>query len=270
MSETKPLLFSGSIPANYDENLGPMFFEAYAEDIRRYIDPLLVKSALEIACGTGRVTRHLRKILSPDAKLIASDISPDMLAIAQGKLKDQNIEWKITDAEALPFDDNSLDLIVCYFGYMLVPNKAKAFAEAFRVLRKGGTLLMATWGKLEHNEASHVFRTTIKKYLGDNLPETYKLPFSMHDPAPILDMLRHVGFSKLNSETVNKKSQAESASKAAQGLVKGGSLYNELLKRNPAWVDEIISNVEKELGEKYGEAPMNAPMNAIIVQAWKN
>jgi ubiquinone/menaquinone biosynthesis C-methylase UbiE len=270
MSESKPLLFSGAIAANYDENLGPMFFEPYAEDIRRYIEPSRIKNALEIACGTGRVTRHLRKILPPDARLTASDISPDMLAIARGKLKDENIEWKIIDAEALPFEDNSIDLIVCYFGYMLVPDKQKAYAEAFRVLKKGGTFLMATWGTLEQNEASQVFRKIVKQYLGDNLPETYNFPFSMHDPVPIREMLTQAGFPKVNADSVTKRSYAENAHKAAQGLVKGGSLYNELLKQNPAWVDEIISSVEKELSERYGKAPMEAPMNAIIVQAWKN
>ena len=130
-------------------------------------------------------------------------------------------------------------------------------------------LLMATWDKLEHNEASFVFRKTVKNYLGDTLPEWYKLPFSMHDPGSIKKMLIQAGFVKVSSEGVLKMSYAESAAKAAQGLVKGGSLYNEILKRNPAWVDEIISIVENELGEKYGKVPMEAPMSAFITQGWK-
>jgi ubiquinone/menaquinone biosynthesis C-methylase UbiE len=165
----------------------------------------------------------------------------------------------------LPFPDASVDLIVCYFGFMFVPDKAKAYAEAERVLRKGGMLLMATWDKLEYNEASYVFRKTIKKYLGDHLPDSYKLPFAMCDADPIIAMLREAGFSKTHAEKVEKIAHAETATKAAQGLVRDGSLYNEILRRNPAWVEEMISVVEKELGEKYG----NASMKALITQAWK-
>lgn len=261
--------FSGSIPANYEQYLGPMFFEPYAGEISQRFDSSAVADALEIGCGTGRVTRHLRKVLPPIATLVASDVSPEMLAIAQQKLRSEPVEWRIINAEVLPFPGASVDLIVCYFGFMFVPDKAKAYAEAFKILRKGGMLLMATWDRLEHNEASHVFRKTIKKYLGDNLPHSYKLPFAMCDADPITAMLRDAGFSKTNAEQVEKISHAETAAKAAQGLVRGGSLYNEIVNRNPAWVDEIISVVERELGEKYGNPPMNASMKALIIQAWK-
>ena len=269
MNETKNLLFSGSIPANYDEGLGPMFFEPYAQEVGKYIDPSQVTTALEIACGTGRVTRHLRSILSREAKLIASDISPDMLAIAREKLQGENIDWKIVDAQELPLADNSVDLVVCYFGFMLVPDKVKAYSEVFRVLKKGGMFLMATWDKLERNEASNVFRRTLKQYMGDTLPDSYKLPFSMHDPQPILEMLSHAGFRSLKADRVEKICEAQTAKKAANALIKGGSLYNEISKRNPAWIDEIISVVAKELAETYGEAPMKAPMSAVIVHGRK-
>jgi len=253
----------------YDDYLGPLFFEPYAMDVANLIDPSVVKNALEIGCGTGRVTRHLSNVLSPDSRLVASDISQDMLAVAKEKLRDRNIEWKIIDAESLPFETDSMDLVVCYFGYMFVPDKTKAFAEALRVLRKGGMLLMATWDTIESNEASHVFRKTVEKFFGETLPESSKVASSMHDPAANTQTLQLAGFSKINSSRVAKEMHAETATSAAQALVKGGSLYDEILKRNPPWVDEIILTVENELSEKYGKAPMIAPISAIITQGWK-
>jgi ubiquinone/menaquinone biosynthesis C-methylase UbiE len=262
-------IFTGVIPKHYDQYLGPMFFEEYAIDISNRIDPSSVQFALELCCGTGRVTNHIRKVLTSTAKLVASDISPDMLAVAKEKLKTSNIDWRIIDAQQIPFEDSSLDLVVCCFGYMLVQDRSKAFAEAFRVLHPGGTLLLSTWDKLEFNEASNVFRRTVKKYFGDSLPETYKLPFSMNDPLLIKQQLHHVGFSKVNAAVVEKNSICATAKEATYGLVQGGSLYNEIIKRNPAWLEEITATVENELAEKYGNAPMVAPMRAIICQAWK-
>ena len=262
-------IFTGSVPNHYDHYLGPMFFEEYAIEVSSRFDPSAVQLALELCSGTGRVTNHLRKALPASAKLVASDISHDMLAVAKEKLSAFHIDWQIIDFQQIPFEENSVDLVVCCFGYMFAENKVKAFAEALRVLRPGGMLILSTWDKLEYNEASHVFRKTVKKYFGDSLPETYKIPFSMHDPDAIKEQLHRAGFSKVKTEVVKKKAVCVSAKEATYGLVQGGSLYNEIMKRNPTWLDEITSIVESELAEKYGAAPMVAPMQAIICQAWK-
>ena len=260
--------FTGSIPSNYDHYLGPLFFEDYAIDVCSRVNPS-AQRALELCCGTGRVTNHLRKVLGPRAELIASDISEDMIAIAKEKLKNENIDWRIIDAQEIPLEANSCDLIVCCFGYMLVPDKQKAFSEALRVLRPGGTLLMSTWDKLENNHASSVFRRIVKEYFGDSLPDTYRLPFSMYDPESIKEQLLTAGFSKVSIDSVEKVSPGVSAKEVAYGLVHGGSLYNEIMKKNPSWVNEISDAVERELALKYGSAPMLAPMSALICRADK-
>jgi len=266
---SQPFHFSGDIPRHYDRYSGPMFFEPYAIEVANRIDPNSVRVALELASGTGRVTNHLRRALDPSTKLIASDVSADMLDVAKERLKDADIDWRAIDAQDLPFEDNSVDLIVCCFGYMFVPDQPKAFAEAFRVLRPGGMFLFTTWDKLESIEASNVYRKIVKQYLTDPLPKSYNLPFSMHDESAIKDMLYNVGFRKIAIEKVVKDSISPSANEAAEGLTKGGAIYNEIMNRNPAWVDEIKALVEKELAEKFGNSPMVAKMSAVISQAWK-
>lgn len=253
----------------YDEFLGPIFFEPYAIEIAARIHPHSVSLALEIAAGTGRVTRHIRKRVSAAANLIASDINEDMLSVAKEKLGDLEIEWQNIDAQQLPFSDNTVDLVVCSFGYMFVPDKPKAFAEAHRVLKPGGMLLFTTWDKLENNAASYVARSATEKYFEGVLPESYNQATSMNDEAIIRPLLEEAGFSRISIEKVQKDSACTTAKKAAIGLVQSGSLYEEIKNRNPAWIDEIIITVEKELSEKFGVAPMIAPISAVISQAWK-
>ena len=128
---THPVHFTGSIPEHYDKFLGPKYFEPYAADIPSRFDAKKMQTVLEIGCGTGRVTNHLRKVLPESSTLIASDISPDMMGVAQEKLKEQKIEWHIIDAQHLPFEDNSFDLVVSCFAFMFVEDKTKAFSEVF-------------------------------------------------------------------------------------------------------------------------------------------
>jgi hypothetical protein len=130
-------------------------------------------------------------------------------------------------------------------------------------------LLFSTWDQLELNAASYVHRKTVKKYLEEPLPETYKLPFSMNDDNEIRESLQNAGFSEITIERVDKAAVSPTAKEAAYGLSLGGSLYNEIIKRNPAWIEEITITIEKELAEKFGAAPMIAPMRALITEAKK-
>ena len=262
--------FSGDTAAHYDQFFGPLFFEPYAIEVVKRMDTTSVSILLEIAAGTGRVTRHIREHIPASAKLIASDISEDMLSVAKKKLNHLNIEWQNIDAQQLPFTDNSIDVVVCCFGYMFVPDKPKAFAEAYRVLRPGGTFLFTTWDKLEQNAASYIARSIAKEYLEEPLPASYNLATSMSDETVIEQLLQKAGFSKITIEKVKQLSVSPSAKEAAYGLVEGGGLiYNEIKSRNPAWIAEIKIKVEKELAEKFGAAPMSAPISAVISQAWK-
>ncbi|HTE13023.1 MAG TPA: class I SAM-dependent methyltransferase [Chitinophagaceae bacterium] len=266
---TPSVEISEDTAAHYDQFFGPLFFEPYAIEVAKRIDPGPVAVALEIAAGTGRVTRHVRERIVASAKLIASDISAAMLDEAKKQLSHLNIEWQHINAQQLPFNDNSIDLVVCCFGYMFVPDKPKAFAAVYRVLRPGGMFLFTTWDRLEQNAASFITRSIAKEYLEEPLPASYNVATSMYDEAVIKSLLQDAGFSKISIEKVQQFSVSPTAKEAANGLVEGGPFYKEIKKLNPAWIEEIKMKVEKELAEKFGTAPMVAPISALISQAWK-
>lgn len=268
-NDANSIQYSPTAALHYEKYSGPVFFEPYALEVAGRIHPSSVKVALEIACGTGRVTRHLRRVLPPSSKLIATDISSDMLQVAKDELKGLPVDWQLADAQELPFEDNSIDLIVCCFGYMFVPEKLKAFKEAHRVLRQDGTLLFTTWDRLELNIATHIHREVIRKYLGGELPESYTTAFSMNNEEEIKSWLTQAGFTETAVERVEKIAVSESARNVAEGLAYGGAIFSDMFKRNPEWLPRIQSDIEKTLIEKYGDAPMKAPMRALFTSAKK-
>ena len=127
--ETNQITFSGSIPRAYDEYLGPFLFEPFALDLAQRLGNDKGKNVLELACGTGRLTRHLQ---AQSVLLTATDINPDMLTIAREKVPADNILWNVADMADTGYRDDFFDLVICQFGLMLIPDKEKALAEIMR------------------------------------------------------------------------------------------------------------------------------------------
>jgi SAM-dependent methyltransferase len=121
--------FVGNIPQHYDQGLGPIIFAEYAADIARRVAAGNPARVLETAAGTGIVSRKLRDALTADARLTATDFNPPMLEIARAKFRPgEQIGFQPADAVAPPFADASFDAVVCQFGVMFFPDKARSFS----------------------------------------------------------------------------------------------------------------------------------------------
>src|SRR4249920_2059064 len=143
MSETDRL-FAGSIPENYDRYMVPLIFEPFASDLAQRAASLSPSAVLEIAAGTGVVTRALAPKLSPSASYIVTDLNQPMLDYAASRqAPDGRMKWRQADALALPFETASFDIVCCQFGAMFFPDRSSAYREAKRVLKLGGHFLFS-------------------------------------------------------------------------------------------------------------------------------
>ena len=111
-----PIAFSGDIPKFYDSYLGPMFFEPYAIDMAKRIQKIAPLNLLELASGTGRLTKLLKGVSATNAVIIASDINPAMVKYGEALVQDDTIKWVQADAVTLPFNNESFDCVVVQFG----------------------------------------------------------------------------------------------------------------------------------------------------------
>lgn len=259
--------FTGSIPEKYDRYLGPLFFEPYAQDIVSRVDGTSIDSVLEIACGTGRVTRRLLNVLAPSARLVATDLNADMLTIARSKINDSRIAWNIADAQDLHFDTGIFDLVICQFGIMFMPDKVRAFAEAYRVLKPGGLLLFNTWNKLETNALTAIANTTVNRFFPDNPPVFYHVPFSFYDEQVMHSLLKEAGFHDIKISLLTAEGISPSAKDAATGIVEGNPVYGFICERDASLVNVIRDEVEKELIRQFGDHPYKCSLQAWVCEA---
>jgi ubiquinone/menaquinone biosynthesis C-methylase UbiE len=262
--------FAGSVPANYDQYLGPVLFEPYALDITGRIDKSKYHKVLELACGTGRVTKHLANMLGTGDELVATDLNPDMIAVAKDIVKDQKIHWMTADAQELPFADNSFDHIICQFGVMFFPDKPKAFKEASRVLQDKGSFLFNVWDSLELNPRSAIIKQVMEDIMGDEAPDFMsKGPYSFYDQALIHQLMEEAGFKDIKLEVVQKTAYYSSADDLIKGFVDGSPLSSYLVQLTPDLQKTIRERLHYAITSELGKSQIISPMQAIVCSANK-
>jgi len=261
--------FTGSIPENYEKYVGPFLFEPYALDLAERINIFGIDSVLEIACGTGRVTRHLRKLFPQSTELIATDLNEAMIDVAKKTIGEEGITYQLADAQELPFDDNCFDLVVCQFGFMFFPDKPKAFSEAYRVLQTDGCLLFNTWDKIENNQLVNTANTIVTKFFDNDPPAFYKTPFSMYDEDILRKLMQDAGFRNIEITKVTKEGVTPTSENAVMGLINGNPINIEITDRDPAALEKISKEVESEIIKRFGSGPIVTELNAIVCKGIK-
>jgi ubiquinone/menaquinone biosynthesis C-methylase UbiE len=261
--------FTGSIPEIYDRFFVPLIFEPYAADIARRLAALRPQRTLEIAAGTGVVTRAVAAAL-PEAEIVATDLNQPMIDHAKSRQNGGRIEWRTADALALPFPDASFDAVVCQFGVMFYPDKVKGHGEARRVLKDGGSYIFNVWDKIEANEFVDVIMRELAKVFPHNPPQfMQRTPHGFHDNNLIRADLKKAGFSSVTIEPMEAVSRANSAETAAKAYCQGSPLRLEIEERGAPGLDAATARAAEAVAKRFGPDKIEGKIRAYIVTARK-
>ncbi|MBI3436310.1 MAG: class I SAM-dependent methyltransferase [Proteobacteria bacterium] len=262
-------VFAGSIPELYERYLVPLIFDSYALEIAGRLARTNARNVLEIAAGTGVVTRAVASQL-PDAHITATDLSEPMLAHAKSRLPDQRVAWKQADALALPFDDGSFDAVLCQFGVMFFPDKVQAYREAHRVLQPSGYFLFSVWDRIAENEFADIVTIALATMFPDDPPRFMpRTPHGYHDVERIRAELNEAGFSDVSVDAVGARSKARSARDPAIAYCQGTPLRNEIAARNASGLQEATEQATKALARQFGDGPVDGRIRAFVITARK-
>lgn len=261
-------VFTGSIAELYESHLVPLIFEPYAADLAQRLRQRALTRVLEVACGTGVVTRALTSVLPSTVDVVATDLSQGMLDQAAARMPSRPVTWRQADAMQLPFDEGTFDAVVCQFGVMFFPDKAKAFAEARRVLRPGGVFLFNVWDRIEENEFADVVTEALGSVFAEAPPRFLaRTPHGYHDVGTIVRDVAAGGFERApRIDTVAARSRASSARIPATAYCQGTPLRNEIERLDAAAIDRATDVAAEELARRFGRGAVDGKIQAHIVE----
>jgi SAM-dependent methyltransferase len=251
------------MPKVYDRDLGPALFEPYARHLAGLAQQLAPARVLELAAGTGIVTRFLREAL-PDAEVVATDLNDAMVAWAAERVP--GVTWEQADAQHLTAADGSFDLVVSQFGAMFFPDRVAAYAETARVLAPGGTLLMAVWDVVEGSPLVAAFVDCLESLFPDDPPcFLLRVPHGYADPDQIRADLNAGGLQVKSLERVVLTGRVESARALVRGFAYGSPLRFDLQAHGS--LESLVDRLGDALKERVGDGPLPCEVAAFVAQA---
>jgi ubiquinone/menaquinone biosynthesis C-methylase UbiE len=260
--------FDGTIPERYDRYLGPLLFEPFAIDLARRVEALRPQNVLEVAAGTGLVTRQLLKILPEASRLTVTDLNDPMIDYARRQVgEDSRVSWRQADAMELPFDDGEFDAVVCQFGIMFFPDKPRGMREFHRVLSTSGSLLLSVWDSIDRNPPGAIIHTALAEVFPEDPPDFYTVPFSMCDVNELRALAAAAGFRNVRIETLTLEGWSPSAAEAARGLVGGNPVINTMRERAPELIETVEARTRERLSERFGTGDIRVPVRGHVLTA---
>ncbi|MFR9806803.1 class I SAM-dependent methyltransferase [Pseudonocardia sp. RS010] len=263
MPSERDRVWTESMPEAYAGGLEAPVFAPFAAELASRASTGTPRRVLEIAAGTGVVTRALAESL-PGIDLLATDLNPAM--VGHGARREPRARWEQADAARLPAPDGTVDLVVCGFGVMFFPDRPAAYAEVRRVLAPGGRFLFTTWDEV----ATHAFADALCAGLRAAFPTdpprfVEDVPHGYPAPARVRADLAAAGFTDVELERVVRTGSAPSAAAVAAGFCTGTPLRAQIAERGDPGV--ALRTVGDTMTVRLGRGEVRGEMAAYVVEA---
>jgi SAM-dependent methyltransferase len=191
--------FTGTAAENYQRDFVPAIATPVSRELMRVADLQTGERVLDVACGTGLITRLASERVGANGTVTGVDIAPDMIDVAK-RVPAPNgaaIQWRVADAAALPIADASVDVVLCQMGLMFLENRVAAITEMARVLVPTGRVAINTPGRIQPLFAT--LERSIVDHISRDLGGFVGAVFSMHDPEAVAALLREGGLRDVST-----------------------------------------------------------------------
>lgn len=251
------------MPEAYDRWLAPAVFRPFARDLAARVGLHRPRRVLELAAGTGVLTRELVQVVGSGG-VVATDLNIAMVEFGRRQLP--QVIWRQADALHLPFGSALFDVVACQFGVMFFPNHRAGFAEVRRVLKAEGLFVFNTWSTLDAHEFEAALQQVLRRVLPNDPPDFFpSVPHGYADARVIVSDLEASGFRPAQLQTVTLEGWAPSAADLAAGYCRGTPLRAAIEARGD--LAEVQVTIIEQLQAQLGTGAVTGRMTAIVVEA---
>ena len=219
---------------------------------------------LDVGCGTGVFAREAATRVGPSGKVVGLDLNESMLAVAR-RLRPE-IEWHQGDAMALPFEDDSFDVVGSQFMLMFVPDRVGVIKEMWRVLAPGGRLALAVWMAFEEAPHDVILAEIGRRLIDEEAAEAFRAPYVLGDPGELLGLFHAADLAQARLATGEGRFSFASIDEMIRVWVRGWVLAGI----DDVTYDALLVEAKLELEQFCSpDGAISMPMNAHIVTAVK-
>jgi len=273
MSETKShssgWQLSGDAPLAYDTYIVAAFMQNYS---RRLVETAVIKAGtrvLDVACGTGVVTRLAAERAGAEGYVAGLDINAGMLSRARALSEKTQIVWNEGTVTNMPFPEGSFDVVLCQQGLQFFPDKAAALGEMRRVLTPAGRLVVSVWRALDFCPWQRAIGDAVERYVSLEAGKQIRSAFSLGDANLLRDTIGSAGFRnveiKVEPETIRHSSLQEYVPGYLSATPVGAAVAN----LNSKAQSEIIAAVRDALAEYVVDHGVAAPIQTHVAIAYR-
>lgn len=243
MESTSQGQVSKSAADIYEEFFVPALFGQWAERVADLAELGPGERVLDVACGTGALTREAAGRVAPDGTVIGLDCNPGMLEVARRKAPE--IDWREGQAEALPFDDASFDAVVSQFGLMFFADRTVALGEMWRVLAPRGKLTVAVCGPLDESPGYVDLVALLERLFGARVADEMRAPFVLGDAGKLERLAAKAGIPGAEVRVLTGTARFPSIAAWMHTDVKGWTLGDMI---DDAQYARLVRDAEEALG----------------------
>jgi ubiquinone/menaquinone biosynthesis C-methylase UbiE len=238
---------SGSPADIYERHTVQRFGLMWACDLVDLVPPAAGHRTLDVACGTGAVTRLLAERVASAGRVLGLDTDPAMLAVARTMVPHPNVAWLSADAVGLPLDEGVFDFVFCQQGLQFFADPLRALREMRRVLRSGGRLGISCWRSAEHSPPYAAIERALRRRLG---PERSALPrFALGDGDELQRLTEDAGFREVRIHSRTRLVEWPSTDLFVRAITAGAPMMMGALgEQDETVLSAISAEVEREVG----------------------
>lgn len=255
------------VAKSYNDVLVPSLFEPWTQHVIKAANIKSGRDVLDVACGTGVLTRAIAKKVYPGGSVSGVDLNPGMLKIAERISPD--ICWKNAPAESLPWNDGEFDAVVCQFGLMFFEDRNEGVKEMMRVLKKGGTLAVAVFCPLDTMPTFRRMCDIYEKFIDKEVGDTLRFPFLLGDENELKRLFTSAGIKNPIITKLEGIAHFSSVREMILADVNGWFPFAGIELEQPK-IETVIEEAESELSSfVLKDGSVKFPVHVIMVVAEK-